>query len=104
MKIVETEKEFNETLNTNPLVFVDFYADWCGPCKMLGPVVEELAGETPDVTFVKVNVDDLPEIAQKYGIMSIPALFVFTCPFRPCLSSRTAKLPVSHWASSRRMH
>jgi thioredoxin 1 len=77
MKIVETEKEFNETLNTNPLVFVDFYADWCGPCKMLGPVVEELAGETPDVTFVKVNVDDLPEIAQKYGIMSIPALFVF---------------------------
>ena len=77
MKIVETEKEFNETLNTTPLVFVDFYADWCGPCKMLGPVVEELAGETPDVTFVKVNVDDLPEIAQKYGIMSIPALFVF---------------------------
>ncbi|MBR3364054.1 MAG: thioredoxin [Solobacterium sp.] len=77
MKVIETEKEFVETLNTNPLVFVDFYADWCGPCKMLGPVVEELAGETPDVTFVKVNVDDLPDIAQKYGIMSIPAVFVF---------------------------
>lgn len=77
MKVIETVKEFDETLNTNRLVMVDFYADWCGPCKMLAPVVEELAAETPDVTFVKVNVDDLPEIAEKFGIMSIPALFVF---------------------------
>ncbi len=77
MKVIETVKEFDETLNSNTLVFVDFFADWCGPCKMLSPVVEELAAETPDVTFVKVNVDDLPEVAEKFGIMSIPALFVF---------------------------
>ncbi|MBE6129143.1 MAG: thioredoxin [Erysipelotrichaceae bacterium] len=77
MKVIESVKEYEDTLKENALVFVDFFADWCGPCKMLAPVVEELAAETPDVTFVKVNVDDLPEIAQKLGIMSIPALFIF---------------------------
>ena len=78
MKVIETVKEFEDTLKENGLVFVDFFADWCGPCKMLAPVVEELAAETPDVAFVKVNVDDLPDLAQKLGIMSIPALFCFS--------------------------
>ncbi len=77
MKVIETVKEFEDTLKENGLVFVDFFADWCGPCKMLAPVVEELAAETPDVAFVKVNVDDLPDLAQKLGIMSIPAVFIF---------------------------
>ena len=78
MAVINVTKEnFADIVNSAKPVLLDFYATWCGPCKMLGPVVEELAGETPDVTFVKVNVDDLPEIAQKYGIMSIPALFVF---------------------------
>ena len=77
MKVIETVKEFEDTLKENGLVFVDFFADWCGPCKMLAPVVEELAAETPDVAIVKVNVDDLPDLAQKLGIMSIPAVFIF---------------------------
>lgn len=77
MKVIETVNEFNDTLSANEMVFVDFFADWCGPCKMVSPLVEELAGEVEDVTFVKVNVDDLPEVAEKFGIMSIPALFVF---------------------------
>ena len=50
------------------------YADWCGPCRMLAPVLEDLADENPEVTFVKVNIDDLPTLAQEYGVMSIPTL------------------------------
>lgn len=76
MEIINSKVEFETVLKENKSVFVDFYADWCGPCKMLGPVVEELAGENLDVKFIKVNVDNVPEVAQQYGIMSIPALFV----------------------------
>jgi len=77
MKIIETEKEFDSVLSANDVVFVDFYADWCGPCKMVGPVVEQIASEMTDVTFIKVNVDDLPELAERYGIMSIPNMIIF---------------------------
>ena len=56
---------------------VDFYADWCGPCKMLGPVMETVSGKITDVNFYKVNVDESEEVAAKYGIMSIPAVFMF---------------------------
>ena len=56
---------------------VDFYADWCGPCKMIAPFVEEIANERPDITVGKVNVDLDSEIAVKYGIVSIPTLIVF---------------------------
>lgn len=60
------------------LVLVDFYADWCGPCKMLGPVLDNLAEELKGkVKIVKVNVDELSEIAQEYGVMSIPTLIFF---------------------------
>ena len=77
MKIIETEKEFDSVLSANDVVFVDIYADWCGPCKMVGPVVEQIASEMTDVTFIKVNVDDLPELAERYGIMSIPNMIIF---------------------------
>lgn len=62
--------------NTKP-VLVDFYADWCGPCKMLAPVVEQIAAESSDYEVFKLNVDEAPEIAAKYGVMSIPTLIVF---------------------------
>ena len=57
-------------------VVVDFYADWCGPCKMLGPVMEEVAKEYPDITFVKVNCDEEEELAAQFSIMSIPAVYM----------------------------
>lgn len=58
-------------------VLLDFWAAWCGPCTMLSPVVEELAQEHPEISFGKVNVDDVPELAQKYQISAIPTLLLF---------------------------
>ena len=77
MKIIETVAEYDALLKENRSVFVYFYADWCGPCKMLAPIVESIAEEVKDVVFVKVNVDTLPDIASRYGIMSIPTLIAF---------------------------
>lgn len=72
------EEEFEEkVLKNNKKVLVDFYADWCGPCRMLSPVIEEIAKENDEYEFVKVNVDDCPDVSRKYGIMSIPTLIVF---------------------------
>lgn len=77
MKIIETVTEFDELLKSKPAVLVDFFAEWCGPCKMIAPVLEGLSKEHTNVEFVKVDVDVLGELAQRYGVMSIPALFVF---------------------------
>ena len=76
MAIHFTDENFNkEVLASNIPVVVDFYADWCGPCKMLAPVIEALAGELEGkVKIGKLNVDDAPETARQYGIMSIPTL------------------------------
>lgn len=74
-----TDENFNEeVLSSNIPVLVDFYADWCGPCKMLAPVIETLATELEGkVKIGKLNVDNAPDTAQKYGIMSIPTLLYF---------------------------
>lgn len=79
MKVLQIgEKEFEkEVLEEKGLVFVDFYADWCGPCKMTGPIIEELAQELKDVKFVKINVDENPNLASKYQVFSIPSFFIF---------------------------
>ncbi len=58
------------------LVLLDFYADWCGPCKMIGPVLEQVAEENEDIKVVKVNVDENISLAQQYGVQGIPSLFV----------------------------
>ena len=66
-----------EVLNADRPVLVDFYADWCGPCKMMGPVVEEVSGELSGVKVCKINIDENMEIAQRYGVMSIPTFIAF---------------------------
>ncbi len=66
-----------EVLKSEKPVLVDFWAAWCGPCQMLLPVIEELAGEVTDAKICKVNVDEEPELAEKYSVMTIPTLIVF---------------------------
>lgn len=75
MKHIESVEQFNEITKTGT-VLVDFFATWCGPCRMLAPVLEELEEET-NVTIVKVDVDQVSDLARKYGIMSIPTLILF---------------------------
>ncbi len=75
--MISSVEQYDQILRENTAVFADFYADWCGPCKMVGPLVEKVASEVPGVQFVKVNVDQFPQIAQRYGIMSIPTLIAF---------------------------
>ncbi|MBQ7867152.1 MAG: thioredoxin [Clostridia bacterium] len=66
-----------KVLKNEKPVLVDFYADWCGPCKMLAPVVEQISNESDAYDVYKLNVDDAPDLAARYGVMSIPTLIVF---------------------------
>ena len=70
---VEDESHFQELIESNAIVLVDYYADWCGPCKMLEPTVEEIAAET-EAAVLKVDIDELQEFASSKGIRSVPTL------------------------------
>ncbi len=73
-----TDSNFEEVIGSEKPVLIDFWAEWCGPCKMIGPIVEELAGEYEGKAVVgKVDVDNNPQVSAKFGIRSIPTLLVF---------------------------
>lgn len=77
VKYLKTE-EFSDVISSDKVVLVDFWASWCPPCKMLSPVIDELADEYSDKAVIcKLNVDEEPQIAQKYGVSSIPTIILF---------------------------
>lgn len=75
--IKEIKNENFDTEIKDNLVLVDFYASWCGPCKMMHPVIDQLAEANPNLKILKVNIDDREDIARNYGVMSIPTLILF---------------------------
>ena len=79
MEVIElTGENFEaEVLRADRLVIVDFWASWCTPCRMLAPILEEIAAEHPDIKVCKINVDEAQDIAEKYGVMSLPILIFF---------------------------
>ena len=77
MAVVQvSDSNFDEIKNSGKTVLLDFYADWCGPCKMVSPIVDQIAEENPEYLVGKVNVDDESDLSEQFGVMSIPTLVV----------------------------
>ena len=74
--IIINKNNFNEMSNNEKPLLLDFYANWCGPCKMLSPIIDEIAEERDDIIVGKVNVDAEPELAEKFNVFSIPTLVI----------------------------
>ena len=100
---VTSENYEKEVLQSDKPVLIDFWASWCGPCQMLGPVIEEVSEEVTDVKFVKVSTEEAPELAEKFSIMYIPTLVrnvhnrKFFCQFRCFFSTYFYKLYIRHF-------
>lgn len=76
IKTITNEEEFEKVIKKNKVV-VDFYAKWCGPCRMLSPIIEEVALENEDITFIKIDIDENETLPRKYNVMSIPTILIF---------------------------
>ena len=74
--ITINKNNFEEIKKNNKAILIDFYADWCGPCRMLSPIIDEIAKERDDIVVGKINVDNEPELAEKFGVFSIPTLVI----------------------------
>ncbi|HLT96884.1 MAG TPA: thioredoxin [Acidimicrobiia bacterium] len=72
-----TDAEFDEAINSGEPVLVDFWAEWCGPCHMIAPILEEIAQEHDSITIAKLNIDENPQAPARYDVMSIPTMIVF---------------------------
>lgn len=90
--IAINKNNFDSVKNSEKPVLLDFYADWCGPCRMVSPIVDEIAEENPQYLVGKINVDNEPELAQSFGVLSIPTLAVM----------KTAKSSTSQPAQSQK--
>ena len=77
VKKINSSEFQSEVLNGDGVALVDLFADWCMPCQMIAPIIEEISNEKPDVKFFKINVDETPDVAIKYGVSSIPTLLIF---------------------------
>lgn len=77
VKKINNNEFMNDVLGSKGVVLVDLFADWCMPCQMLAPVIEEISNEKSEIKFFKINVDETPEVAIKYGVSSIPTLLIF---------------------------
>lgn len=76
IKFLEKEEDFKKEIQSE-IILVDFFATWCGPCKMLSSVLSTYAEEHPDITILKIDIDQFPNLAREFGIMSVPTLLVF---------------------------
>ena len=77
VKKINSSEFQSEVLNGDGVALVDLFADWCMPCQMIAPIIEEISNEKSDVKFFKINVDETPDVAIKYGVSSIPTLLIF---------------------------
>ncbi len=77
VKKINSSEFQSEVLNDKGVALVDLYADWCMPCQMIAPIIEEISNEKAEVKFFKINVDETPDVAIKYGVSSIPTLLIF---------------------------
>ena len=97
-----TEDNFSSLIN-DEIVLVDFFATWCGPCKMLGPVLEDLENDREDVKIVKVDIDKCRSLAREYGVMSVPTMFLFKNG--SVVSQKTGFMPkelITNWINEER--
>ena len=77
MEAVSHDNFEAEVIDADGKVLVDFWAEWCGPCRIVGPVLEDMSGDYPDIKFVKLNVDEAPAVAQQFSVMNIPTILAF---------------------------